>query len=608
MLRSRFLWKLYAGYVLLILGTAALIGALVAKQIEKETLADTDDRLLAVAVLMREIALSAEDHELDQLQDQLVELDRQLETRLTVVRRDGVVLGDSRRSPSEMDNHRNRPEILEAYEKGQGAASRRSTTLGQRLRYLAIPIEREGTAIAVMRSSLPLAVLDERLASVRRTVLLGAGLATAAGLLLGLLLAGRVTRPLLEMAEAAERIADGAYGQRVLSHGRDELGMLARAFNKMSQELRRTVATLDSDRKKLGAILASMDEGLVAVDRDERIVHMNAAAGELLQIDPASVVSHPIWEVTRLRGVSEALREVLRSGQPVERVVRLAGTRDRLFELRAAPLSSSGDLSGALLVVEDVTQLRHLETMRQDFVANVSHELKTPVTVIRGMVETMLDDPDFDPERRHHFLQRVLTQAGRMGDLVKDLLSLAQLESDPGALEIDRLDLRLPVEASIRALQPMAESRGVRFDSRLTDSSVLVRGDEEALRQAIGNLLSNAVKYSPKNGVVEVRVVADESRATVEVEDHGVGIPAHHRERLFERFYRVDKARSRALGGTGLGLAIVKHITRALGGTVSVDSAPGQGSTFRIHLARVEESGRIDLDELGPLEEGPRAG
>ncbi|MEM1181429.1 MAG: ATP-binding protein [Acidobacteriota bacterium] len=592
MLRSRFLWKLYAGYAVLILSTAALIGGLVAKRVQEETLADADQRLLAVAILVRDIVRDHDERgELPQLGDRLATLEERIAVGLSVVDFDGEVLAGSEGDPPGQ-SYAQRPEVQLAVEEGLGAATRWSATSSGTMRYLALRLEHGGEPFATVRTSLPLTALQDRLDSVRRVVLLGAAGASAVALLIGFLYSRRITRPLQEMAEAAELIAGGAYGQKVRSSSRDELGKLARAFNAMSAKLRKSYVELDTDREKLTAILASMEEGLVAVDRDERIMHVNSVAGRLLRIEPDEATGQPIWEMTRLRDISEVLRETLERGDAVERAVRLPGTRDRVLELRAAPLVVDGDGVGAVLLLEDQTQLRHLETMRQDFVANVSHELKTPVTAIRGMVETLLDDPDIEPARRERFLHRVVSQVERMGNLVTDLLSLARLESDSTILDIHSMDLREPIYASARSLLHASERRDVRIELQLSDDPVMVFGDEEALQQAITNLLDNALKFSPKGGSVQVRTVVDRHLAAVEVEDRGVGIEAHHRERLFERFYRVDKARSRALGGTGLGLAIVKHISRALGGNVSVDSVPGRGSTFRIHLPYSSDIGR----------------
>ncbi len=343
-----------------------------------------------------------------------------------------------------------------------------------------------------------------------------------------------------------------------------------------------SVAALEAERDKLKGILEGMAEGVVATDRDERILHLNPKAARLLGTTGA-VASHPIWEATRLREVSEALSQAMASGERVAASIVQPGAPDRTLDLRASPLFADGETVGAVLVIEDVTQLRRLETMRQDFVANVSHELKTPITAIRGMVETLIDDPEAPVGVQRRFLEKVLRQAERMSSLVADLLSLARLESGR-ELECAPIDLRGPIQASVRALQPALEARRVELEVALPEAPVVVLGEEEALRQAVTNLLDNAIKYSAPGRKVRVGLRFTPSQVAIEVEDQGIGIEAHHRERIFERFYRVDKARSRELGGTGLGLAIVKHIAHALGGEVSVDSIPGSGSTFRIHL------------------------
>jgi two-component system phosphate regulon sensor histidine kinase PhoR len=441
----------------------------------------------------------------------------------------------------------------------------------------------------------------------RNAVTLAVGIAILVALLLGFLHARRVTRPVLSMATAAELIAAGDYEEEVRIESSDELGTLARAFNTMSRELRRSIATVEADRNTLTAILSSMVEGVVAVDRDERIVHVNDVAGRLFGVVPERALSKPIWEVTRIREISEMLSETLREEELVQRVVRRPGSPDQILDLRASPLRAGGGrLAGAVLVLDDITQLRQLETMRRDFVGNVSHELKTPVTAIRGLVETLLDDPEVEPVRRVRYLSKIRNQADRLANLVGDLLSLSRLESG-GIVELVAIDVRDAVEGSIRGLRPTAEARRIVVVPELPERPIVVEVDEDALEQAVSNLLDNALKYTPEGGTVHVRLTADpagEGRATIEVQDTGIGIEPRHRERIFERFYRVDTARSRELGGTGLGLAIVKHVAQALRGEVSVDSVSGEGSTFRIHLPLADAGATEELpaDVPSPVE------
>ena len=440
-----------------------------------------------------------------------------------------------------------------------------------------------GVAVGLIAFTMPQA---QHLPEVGQAMVIGLTGAVVVGLLIGLWHARRITRPLQEMATAAAKMASGSYNERIDIASGDELGALARALNSLGREMLASVEALEAERDKLKGILEGMAEGVVATDRDERIVHINPMAARLLGTS-GEVESHPIWEATRLHEVSDALSKTMASGERVSVSIVQPGTPDRALDLRASPLFADGTIAGAVLVVEDVTQLRRLETMRQDFVGNVSHELKTPITAIRGMVETLLDDPEAPPSVQRRFLEKVLRQAERMSSLVTDLLSLSRLETG-SELELVPVDLRVPILASARALQPALEARGVELEVNLPEKPVIVAAEDEALRQAVTNLLDNAIKYSSGGGgpskKVRVGLRFTASRVLIEVEDQGIGIEAHHRERIFERFYRVDKARSRELGGTGLGLAIVKHVAHALGGEVSVDSVPGCGSTFRIHL------------------------
>ena len=589
MFRSRFLWKLYAGYALLIVLTTGIVGGLVGIQIARRTLAETDRRLESEAILLRHLAAGRLGTESEgELQDLVLTLGTEIGTRLTVIRADGVVVADSDQRPELMDNHGERPEVLEADERGLGAASRYSKTLDQRMRYLALPLEGLGDrTIGWVRTSLPLTSIDKRLAQLRNAVIVGAAGAMVAALGIGFLLARRITRPVLSMATVADSIAAGDYEKLVEVSSQDELGTLARAFNVMSRHLRTSTMTMNADRRRLTAILSSMVEGVVAADRDERVVHMNEASGRMLGVDPARALSQPIWETIRVREVTEVISEALRRQKVVHRVVRLPGTPDRILDLHASPLQrGGGGLAGAVLVLDDITQLRRLENVRRDFLGNVSHELKTPVTAIRALVETVLDDPEMAPETRCSFL------------------SLSRLESDAETLDVEPIDLREPVEVSIQSLLTAGADKGIEIAVELPGRPVIVNGDPEALQQAVTNLVDNAIKYS-QGKTVQVRVLANEHEVLLEVEDDGVGIDPRHQERVFERFYRVDKARSRELGGTGLGLAIVKHITLAHDGRVFLNSTPGKGSAFQIRLPLVRDltaaSGAPELERTTPI-------
>ncbi len=584
MLRKRFFWKIYAGSLVLVLLAAAIVSILVTRRIERDSMHDIEQSLHDRAELLREISLQFFRRESDPaFQERVQAIGHQIGTRLTVIREDGIVIADSEKDPAVMDNHGERGEILDAREGGIGRRVRYSDTLQTRMMYLALAVEDGGTLHGFVRTSLPLVVVEQRVRRVRVVVALGALIAAGAAAVIGFFVARRVTGPLAAMTRVAGAIADGDYTQTARVRTRDEMGQLAAALDRMSGQLRERMERITADRNEVVAILASMVEGVIAVDRDERIVHMNAAAGEILGTAPDASGGKHVWEVTRLLEVTETIAKALETAAGVTAEATLAG--DRVVEMQAAPLrDAEGRLSGAVVVLHDVTRLRRLETVRRDFVANVSHELKTPLTAIQGLVETLLDDEAMDEATRRRFLVKLKDQAGRLSALTADLLALSRLESGDEALELKADDVRRPVDEAVREFGVPSEQKGVTLTATLPDSPVVVLCQLEAMRQLVDNLLDNAVKYTPEGGRIEVRLTSEDREAVLEVADAGIGIEPRDQQRIFERFYRVDKARSRELGGTGLGLSIVKHITEAHGGSVTVESAPGLGSTFRVRL------------------------
>jgi two-component system phosphate regulon sensor histidine kinase PhoR len=413
---------------------------------------------------------------------------------------------------------------------------------------------------------------------------LGGFVAALVALAIGLFVTRRITAPLASMTVAAEAISRGEYRHRVGGGSHDEIGTLASAFNRMAAQLERRMETITEDRAKLLTILGGMVEGVVAVDREQAIVHLNAAAGRILGVAPERSLGRPIWEVTRVRQVADAIAATLAGAREVTEEVALeVGSQERIVQLHGARLENGeGGRVGAVLVLHDVTELRRLERIRRDFVANVSHELKTPITAIRGLVDTIIDDDEMPTSVRTEFLRKAQNQAIRLSLLVTDLLTLARLESADGIVEPERLDVREIVGRSVANFRPAAEVRSLSLETQVPEEPVMVQGDPEALELLVNNLLDNAVKYSRDGGRVSVRLVAADATARLEVEDDGVGISPEHHDRIFERFYRVDQARSRELGGTGLGLSIVKHICKAHHGSVSVRSTLGVGSTFEV--------------------------
>jgi len=586
-LRSPLFWKLYGGYLALILLCATIVGFLVARTIEREALREIEGNLRAQAALLEEVAAPAlAGREEQSLQRHLQRVGQILGTRLTVIRRNGAVIADSEKNPASMDNHSGRPEIEAARDRGEGVAVRMSATVKKPMMYLALPVEAEGERLGFVRASLPLTAVEERLSSLRRVIWAGAALTALLALVPGFAVAHRFLSRLVSMTQAAQAIAAGAYGERVSPRGRDELGMLGRAFNLMAAELRSRMDTIAAERNRLGAILTSMVEGVIAVDASERVIHMNTAAARLLGTDGEESRGRPIWEIARRHEISQALADVLRSGEGGARELRLtAGAEEKTLEVRLSPLRDADSrVAGAVMVFHDISNLKRLEGIRREFVANVSHEIKTPVTAIRALVETLAEDSEMAPETRARFLAKLSGQAARLSALVGDLLTLSRLESEKERYARERLDLRAVVREVAERLEVAGTAKGLALSLELSPEPIEVDADREALTQAVSNLVDNAIKYTEAGGKVSVCLERRQDEAVLEVTDTGVGIAAPHLDRIFERFYTVDRSRSRERGGTGLGLAIVKHVALAHGGSVGVESTPGVGSTFKMVL------------------------
>ncbi len=592
-MHSRFFWKLFSGYVLLVVIAVAVVGILVARRITRDMIADTERDLRVRARLVEPIALPfLGGGDPAELQRQVRVLGTDIATRITIVREDGTVIADSEEDPRSMDNHGTRPEIVAARETGTGMSTRFSRTVAANLMYFAVAVNQSGERLGFVRTSLPLTAIQDRIGGVRRLVaFVGIGAAVLA-LVLGLVVARRVTGPLASMTAAAESIAGGKYDHRVPATSQDEIGQLGSAFNRMANELQGRLATITEDRSKLLTILGGMTEGVLAVDGKQHIVHLNAAAGRILGVPPSESLGKPIWEVTRIRQVNEALERVLHVDGDVNEELHLdIDGRDRVVQLHGAPLADGqGGLLGAVIVLHEVTELRRLETVRQEFVANVSHELKTPITAIRGLIDTIVDDPDMPEDTQDRFQRKIQSQSVRLASLVTDLLTLARLDAAEGLLQSEPVDLRDVVRATVDHFRADAEERQVNLTAEIHSEPVVVLGDIEALGLLTNNLVDNALKYTPRGGTVTVKLLADDA-ARLEVRDTGIGIGAEHLDRIFERFYRVDKARSRELGGTGLGLSIVKHISTTHGGSVSAESRVGVGSTFRVRLPLLDQGG-----------------
>ncbi|MDG5468527.1 ATP-binding protein [Deltaproteobacteria bacterium IMCC39524] len=514
-------------------------------------------------------------------------LGKQSGTRLTIILPDGRVVGDSEEVPVKMDNHARRPEIRVALEGRSGAATRYSTTLQQEMMYVALPVRSNGQIIGCVRTALPIARVDKALETVLFHVINSGILIALIAALISLWVSRRISRPLVEMKRGAERFAGGELDRRLPVYKGEEMGGLAEAMNQMAAQLNDRLQTVVSQRNEQEAVLASMIEGVLAVDHQEGILRINRAAATLLGTNPELAVGRSLQEVVRKPELQRFITESLQSRTSIEAdMTLLYQGEERFLQTHGTPLrGSDGQTIGALIVIHDLTRLRRLENLRRDFVANVSHELRTPITAIKGAVETLLAGANKNPEDSQRFLEIANRQSDRLNAIIEDLLSLSRLERDAESDEVDRTHERLlPIlESALQSCSSIAKSRQV--DVKLFCSEELVaKVNSTLLEQAVINLVDNAIKYSESRKIVTVESWQEGEHVMIKVQDRGQGISKEHLPRLFERFYRVDAARSRAIGGTGLGLAIVKHIVQAHDGEVTAHSTPGEGSVFTIRL------------------------
>lgn len=511
---------------------------------------------------------------------------QQVSTRITVILPSGKVIGDSEKDPATMDNHVDRPEVRQALRGQVGMSRRYSRTLGQDMMYVGIPLKRDADIVGVVRTSVSLASIDEALRSIQIEIVVGGLLIALFAAILSLWVSRRISRPIEEIKKGAERFARGDFECRLPVENPEEIGSLSETMNQMAIELQERIRKMTEQRNELEAVLSSMLEGVIAVDTDEKIISMNQAAGEMLEAHPSQAQGRTIQEVIRNVDLQTLVAKALSREEPVEEDVVLYAEEERMLNGHSTALyDEDGHRMGALLVLNDVTRLRKLENVRRDFVANVSHEIKTPIAAIQGFVETLRDGAMENREDTERFLGIIQKHVGRLNAIIEDLLSLSRIEQEEGNQEIVLSEGRVRdvLSMAIQISQVKATPMNIRMTLSCRED-LMAKINPPLLEQAVVNLLDNAIKYSEKDGAVRVEAKQSDGEIVVSVRDEGCGIERRHIPRLFERFYRVDEARSRKLGGTGLGLAIVKHIAQAHGGRVTVESTPGKGSVFNLHL------------------------
>jgi two-component system phosphate regulon sensor histidine kinase PhoR len=503
--------------------------------------------------------------------------------RVTVITADGRVLADSQSDPQTMENHATRPEVLEAMAKGDGRSIRHSVTINRDLLYYAVRQSTPAGSTVVLRFALPLETVDQVLSSFRRRLWLASFfillIAGAISLLFSRSFTGRVER----LKDFSRRVAEGDFRPLPRDGSGDALEALGISLNRTAARLDRTIHTLTEERNLSSAILGSMVEGVAVVNGSERLVFANPGFAEILGLDVPPTSGSALVEVVRQTELLEAVRQVLR-GQPRVQSEIVTGTlRQHYFAITVAAVRA-GDTTGAVVVLHDITELRKLERVRRDFVANVSHEFRTPLTAIQGFAETLLAGAIDDSQNRTRFLEIILEHSRRLARLTEDLLMLSKMDAERLELEIRRLSVSQLIESCLETAQRRAAEKDLRISVNTPQRLPDIAGDRRRLAEVLQNLLDNAIQYTLPGGQIMLSAEAGDAEVVVTVSDTGIGIPRADQPRIFERFYRVDVARSREAGGTGLGLAIAKHLVEVHGGRLWVDSEVGQGSQFHFSV------------------------
>ncbi|TVR31109.1 MAG: HAMP domain-containing protein [Spirochaetaceae bacterium] len=588
-MRRSLLYQIYPVYliaILLVVGSLTYAATRVfrtAFYAEKETELHNSAALIANALGSQPFDPLPADSDAPAAEHVLAEFVHNLPLRVTLVDSAGTVLADSHIDAQHAENHAGRPEIVAAMAQGAGTDRRVSGSTGEKSIYVAVAVyDSAGHQSGVVRVAGSVSAIDQRTNEAFSAIILSALLILAATAGLTLIIVKRIHRPLLSIQQGALRYAAGDLAYRIQLRAPQEISAIADTLNSMADQLSDTIGSITAQRNELEAILSAMVEGVVVVDQRRRITAINRAAGELFRIDYRNVKGRSIIEALRNAEIDQIAEQTLQSGTRQEAGIVIYNNGMTHVSVHATTLHNENS-PGVLLVLNDTTKMKQLESIRRDFVANVSHELRTPITSILGFVETLRDGALHDPQAAERFVEIIHSHSTRLNLIIEDLLSLSRLESYDAEVPLEWCQIDAIVEKAVQACEHDAERKSIQVQHTCAGAET-VRVNAALLEQALVNLINNAVKYSPQGSDVEVTVNNTAELLQISVTDHGSGIPRRELARVFERFYRVDRARSRDMGGTGLGLAIVKHIALAHRGEVSVDSVEGRGSTFTLKL------------------------
>lgn len=580
-------WKLFATYIIIIIIFAISIELLATFYLRNYYINHLASDLESTAHLIKDFLYKdiTENNSL-QIKSKTNTLSKEIKTRITIIDVNGRVLSDSEESPTLMDNHSDRPEIKEAMLGKTGRSIRYSFTLETDMLYIAIPMVEDNQIISVIRLALPLVEVNKNMSYLTRIIFSTTIISLLIASLISLIMSLSITRPIKEMTKISKNISKGDFSKKLDIRSQDEIGQLSLALNQMSEDLENKIKIISEDKNKMEIILSSVIEGIAAIDKKGKLILCNDAFEKIIHCSRDKTLGRFHWEIIRNNQLNELLKDTIREGRTLIQEITILFPQEKIFSASSTPLGKKENIWGAVVVLNDITQIKRLEKMRQEFVANVSHELRTPLTSIQGFIETLKDGAVNDPEKARHFLKIIEKQSNNLNNLVEDILKLSKIESQETVVNLQSTNLKELLDKVMAEFKEKIILKKIQINTNISPQFPLLKIDPEQIELALRNLLDNALKYTPEKGEISISFLEREKDIYLEIADNGIGISQEHLPRIFERFYRVNKDRSRDLGGTGLGLAIVKHIVKVHKGTIGVDSTPGKGSKFFIILPK----------------------
>ncbi|WP_270997013.1 two-component system histidine kinase PnpS [Listeria seeligeri] len=551
----------------------------------KENQLEDDAKILLQTTNIEHLNL---DQDAAEIQKTLDPLSDEIDARITVIDSQGDVVADTKKDPENLDNHMNRPEVADILEKGEnvGISIRESDSLGYSMLYVAVPVKHQNKTDGVLRISISLESVDTAVAKLwgNLALIFGIALIIIAGI--SVFIARKITKPVREIIEVSTDLANHKYDSRIHGKVSGELQDLSISVNMLAESLETQMFEIKQNEQRLNAIVQNLVSGVMLINADKQVIMTNRTMYQIL--GETEITGKPFYEVIKSFALSQLIDATFETKTMQQKEIILYFPREMILDASVSPiLAEDGEITGIILLLHDITQIRHLENVRSEFVTNVSHELKTPVTALKGFAETLLDGAMYDEALLKKFLTIIKEESDRLHRLIMDILALSRIEQNPVTENVGTVDVDDVIDQSVRTIFELATEKNIQVSApEKTIPPVIIETNRDQLQQILINLLSNAINYTPVDGKVEVKLMERESEVIIEVTDNGIGIPVKDIDRVFERFYRVDKARSRHSGGTGLGLSIVKHLVENCGGRIEVESQEEVGSTFRVTLPK----------------------